>query len=74
MLSWLAPSSAGSAPITGYAIYRGPPGAETLLTMVTSPGYTDTSAVKRVVYDYKVAAVNAAGQGPFTPEVAGRKN
>jgi hypothetical protein len=74
MLSWLAPSSAGSAPITGYVIYRGPPGAETLLTTVTSPGYTDTSAVKRVVYDYKVAAVNAAGQGPFTPEVAGRKN
>lgn len=72
-LTWLPPSSAGSASIMGYAIYRGPPGAETLLTTVKSRAFTDSSAVEGTAYDYMVAAVNAVGQGPRTLEVTGQK-
>ena len=69
-LTWTAPSNGGSA-ITGYKIYRSTvSGSETLwstLGAVTS--YTNTGLTNGVTYYFKVAAINAKGEGPQSAEV-----
>jgi len=79
-LSW----TAASGTITGYKIYRGTSGNESLLATQTGSGttYTDTSLSAGTWY-YKVSAYNAGGEGsksseanatgsvPGTPTVSG---
>jgi hypothetical protein len=73
VLNWQPPAS--GAPILRYVIYRGDWGKETFLAETNGPvtTYNDTSGGAWVYYFYKVAAVNAAGQGPFTPDVGGQR-
>jgi hypothetical protein len=73
-LTWKAPVSPGSSPVTGYRVYRGSsPGAETLLTSVGNVlTYTDTSARTGAISYYKLVAVNAAGQSPPSTEASAR--
>src|ERR1700761_3749547 len=60
-LSWTAPASAAGAKVTGYVIYAGTsPGAAT-----ARPGGANGTR-----YYFKVAAVNSAGQGKVSGEVA----
>ncbi|UCE38177.1 MAG: right-handed parallel beta-helix repeat-containing protein [Thermoplasmata archaeon] len=65
-LSWKAPESNGSAPITGYIIYRGD--AADNLTKVTEVvdifDYNDTGVVNGVTYYYAVSANTNIGEGP----------
>jgi fibronectin type 3 domain-containing protein len=70
VLAWSAPASDGGASITGYRIYRGTTsGAQSLLaTTGNLTGYTDTSLTNGTTYFYKVAAVNAAGEGALSSE------
>ncbi|MDQ4068903.1 MAG: fibronectin type III domain-containing protein [Actinomycetota bacterium] len=63
-LSWEPPTS---GPVTGYRIYRGTsPYAQALLTSVGNvQGYSDVTAGPTIYY-YRVAAYNAAGDGPLS--------
>ncbi len=66
-LSWAAPASDGSSPLTGYTISQrvdGGPWAD-----VATPAATDTNAVidglrNGSTYEYRIVASNAAGSGP----------
>jgi kumamolisin len=71
-LTWQAPASSGSAPISGYRIYRGTAsGAETLLTTVgTVLSYKDQKASSGTRYYYTVSAVNSVGEGPRSAEAS----
>jgi subtilisin family serine protease len=70
-LSWRAPSSIGSSPITGYRIYRGTTaGGETsLVTIGNTLSYRDMGVTRGTRYYYKVTAINAAGESGFSNEV-----
>jgi FG-GAP-like repeat/Fibronectin type III domain len=74
-LSWDAPSSSGSSPITGYKIYRGTSsGGETLLATVGAvTSYTDANVAKRTTFYYRVSAVGNAGEGPLSNELSARR-
>jgi fibronectin type 3 domain-containing protein len=72
-LTWQAPASSGSSPITSYNIYRRGWGSETLLASTTGTSYNDASASIWITYYYRVTAVNAAGQGPYSTAVAGQR-
>ena len=73
-LSWLAPTSNGGSPITGYSVYRGTSAggesATPLATNVTATTFTDTSAVNGSTYFYTVAAVNAIGPSAPSNEIS----
>jgi hypothetical protein len=56
-----------------YRIYRGAWDSTTLLTTTNSLSYNDTSTTTWTYYFYRVAAVNSAGQGPYTPNQGGQK-
>ncbi|TLZ66884.1 MAG: hypothetical protein E6K12_05390 [Methanobacteriota archaeon] len=64
-LTWLAPSSDGGSPITGYKVYRGTaPSAESLLTTIGNvSSYTDTTVTNGLTYFYVVRALNGIGEG-----------
>jgi len=70
-LNWSAPLDDGGAAITGYRILRGTqPGGETHLADAGSVlTYKDTTVAKGTTYYYKVAAVNANGDGAASIEV-----
>jgi subtilisin family serine protease len=70
-LSWVAPADGGS-PITNYVVYRGTaPGEESdLVTLDSVVSYLDTAVSNDTTYYYQVAAVNAVGTGPRSPEVS----
>lgn len=72
-LSWSAPSSDGGSQLSAYDVFRGTsPGTESYLATV-GPGtlsYSDTAVAVGTTYYYEVAAVNAAGTGPVSNEVA----
>ncbi|MEA3199875.1 MAG: hypothetical protein QOE90_1303 [Thermoplasmata archaeon] len=66
-LSWPTPLAHGS-PVTGYVVDRA--AASQPFTRLASLGpvnrYVDASAAPGATYTYRVAALNAAGQGPFS--------
>jgi hypothetical protein len=70
-LGWQPPSSEGTAPVTGYRIYRatgtGPLALHVSIGAVL--GYSDAAVENGTSYRYAVAAVSAAGEGPRTAEV-----
>jgi hypothetical protein len=70
-LSWQPPAD-GGATITGYRIYRGTStGGESLLGSVGQvTEYRDTAVTNGVRYFYRVAAVNAVGEGQQSAEVS----
>ncbi|MBV8980071.1 MAG: fibronectin type III domain-containing protein [Acidimicrobiia bacterium] len=69
-LSWTPPTA---GPVTSYAVCRGSRGAETCMWTSSATSFTDTSAVLKTVYYYRVAAVNAAGQGLYSGEVSAKR-
>ncbi len=71
-LSWLAPSSDGGSPITGYNLYRGTiAAAESLVAELGNVlSYTDAGLTNGVTYYYQVSAVNGAGEGQRSSEVS----
>jgi hypothetical protein len=73
-LTWKAPASQGSSPVTGYRVYRGnSAGAETLLTSVGNVlSYTDSSARSGAIFYYRLVAVNASGQSAMSTEASAR--
>jgi len=73
ILTWQAPSSAGSSAITRYDVYRATSsgGYGTALGTVSAGTltYNDTTAVPGTPYFYIVKAVNTAGSSPASSEV-----
>jgi PKD repeat protein len=74
-LSWTPPASNGGVNITSYRVYRGASsGGETLVTSGGCSGLgavtscTDTGLTNGQAYFYKVAAVNAIGEGAQSNE------
>jgi hypothetical protein len=66
-LSWTARTGA-----TGYHVYRGTVfdgEATTPIATVTSPSYTDTSAINGTLYFYEVAAINSVGTSGDTDQI-----
>jgi FG-GAP repeat/Fibronectin type III domain/Bacterial Ig domain len=77
VLSWQAPSSDGGATVDAYRIFRGiAPGEAAYIISVSSDPvkgvqlHFDTGLVEGVTYYYQVSAVNEAGEGPRSDEVA----
>ncbi len=70
VLDWDEPISDGGFAITNYNIYRG----STELTLIATIGnvleYTDEDVTIGVTYSYKIAAVNALGEGKLSEEVS----
>jgi len=71
-LSWSAPASNGGASITGYVVEWTPAGgsASTVSTGSASTSYTKTGLTNGTAYGFRVAAVNPAGQGPYSGSVS----
>jgi fibronectin type 3 domain-containing protein len=68
-LTWPAPGDGGS-PISGYRVYRGDAsGGEAFLASTgTTLSYVDSGLPNGVTRCYQLSAVNAAGEGPRSPE------
>jgi Fibronectin type III domain len=65
-LSWSAPDQGGS-PVTGYNVYRRDSGgAAVLLSNQTGTSFTDAAYAPGAAY--RVTAVNAKGEGPYSRE------
>jgi fibronectin type 3 domain-containing protein len=64
-LTWQAPSSDGGSPVTGYRAYRAlSSGGEYVeIAFQTALSLTDSGLTNGETYYYKVAAVNAVGEG-----------
>lgn len=71
-MGWTPPVSNGGSALTKYEIYRGTSAEDMLLYGQTADGattsYTDALALAGPYY-YKIRAVNAAGEGPFSSAV-----
>ncbi len=69
-LKWTAPSSDGGSSITDYRIQYSRDGGKAWATFADPVSTTPTVTVTRLVngtrYVYRVAAINAAGTGPFS--------
>ncbi|HWB68336.1 MAG TPA: fibronectin type III domain-containing protein, partial [Mycobacteriales bacterium] len=67
-LSWSAPASDGGSPITGYVVQDSTDGGAHWTSVATAAGTstTVTGLVAGTAYVFRVAAVNAAGTGPFS--------
>jgi FtsP/CotA-like multicopper oxidase with cupredoxin domain len=70
-LSWVTPASNGAAPITGYAVQLSTKAGTTWTTVSANTGSAATTGmvtglVNGTSYVFRVAAVNAAGTGPWT--------
>lgn len=72
MLTWTKPASQGTAPVTGYRIYRGTvSGFEQLLLAVGNQNnYMDSAVTSGTKYYYKVTAINSVGEGPASNETS----
>jgi len=73
-LTWHPPAVDGGTPVTGYNIFRGlQPGPDTLLASVGNVlSYEDTTAHNGTRYYYRLASVNAVGQGIVTNRLTAR--
>jgi parallel beta-helix repeat protein len=71
-LTWDAPVSEGSSPITNYIIYRDTTsGQETFFIEIGDVlYYNDTTVTNDLTYYYKVVAKNEVGIGPISDEVS----
>jgi subtilisin family serine protease/fibronectin type 3 domain-containing protein len=71
-LTWAAPSSNGGSTVTGYRIYRSTSsGTEVFLIAVGSvTSYRDNATSKNTRYYYRIAAVNAVGEGGLSAEAS----
>lgn len=71
VITWQAPVDNGGASIINYRIYRGiSPGNETYYTTLSNnSSYTDTNLVNGQTYYYRISAVNAMGESPWSLEV-----
>ncbi len=71
-LTWTAPASNGGSPVTHYEVYRA--NGSGILSFLAETGnvlaHTDSSVTNGDTYRYDVAAVNAAGEGPPSPEAS----
>jgi len=65
-LTWTAPSSSGTGPVTGYRIYRSADGSAwgSLATIGNALSFTDTTVANGATFWYSVAAISAYGEGP----------
>lgn len=74
-LSWTAPVSDGGSPLTDYVVQWSPAGAEVWTTFAdgtsTATSATVTGLTASTSYDYRVAAVNAVGIGPYSSTATG---
>jgi FtsP/CotA-like multicopper oxidase with cupredoxin domain len=74
-LSWTTPSSNGGAPITGYAIQRSLDSGTTWTTISANTASNATTGIATGLtngtsYVFRVAAINAAGTGPWSVQSA----
>ena len=67
-LAWQAPADNGGSAVTGYKVYRGTTaGSEVLVaTLGNVLAWQDSGRTQGVTYHYKVTAVNAIGESPFS--------
>ena len=73
LLTWNAPSSTGSAPVTNYTIYRGTTsGSLTAIKsiFVNTTSYNDTTVTNGITYYYAVTATNSVGESVKSTEVS----
>ena len=73
-LSWSAPASNGGAAITDYVVQYKASASGTWLTFAdgtsTTTSATVTGLTAATAYDFRVAAVNSVGAGPYTSAVS----
>ena len=73
-LNWLAPTSSGTSPITGYDILRsttsGNESSTPIATGVSGTTYTDVGLTNGTTYFYEVEAVNAVRPSPPSNEAS----
>jgi titin len=77
VVTWDAPDSVGTSPITGYSLYRSDNGSQLSLlttTGATTTAYTDTAVVPGHSYGYQVVAQNANGNGTVSSTVTAIPN
>ena len=72
-LSWFSPEYSGGSPIIGYRIETSKDAGNSWQLIVANTGTNKTSYRNEeldpgTTYRYRVAAINAAGRGPFSPE------
>ena len=68
-LTWSVPESDGGSPITGYTIEKKEKTGKwtkAIKTVVTETTTTVTSLIEKKEYQFRVAAINLAGTGPFS--------
>ena len=72
-LTWTPGTATGAAPATQWSVYRGDPGAETLLVSLdgSRTDYLDTGLTDGASYTYYLVATNPAGQSP--PSAGGHR-
>jgi fibronectin type 3 domain-containing protein len=66
MVAWNVPGSDGGVPVTGYNVYRSSGAGWTLLRSIDDPttlSYLDGSVSSGVAYQYRISALNIAGEG-----------
>lgn len=69
-LTWQKPRDDGGSPITGYVLEKRNKGKERWIaacqTTISDQTFRVTGLKENHEYEFRVAAVNAAGQGPFS--------
>lgn len=74
-LTWTAPASNGGAAITDYVVQYSPAGGNSWATFADGTSATASATVTGLTastsYDYRVAAVNSAGQGAYSGTATG---